>query len=75
MAAGGEEAVTLRQLKRMQDEQPSAPDPVTYYIYVKRRSELHRGQQFLQRRSYVSYEDRGRRWHQLLIFFKKGAHV
>ena len=32
MAAGGEEAVTLRQLKRLQDEQPSAPDPVTYSL-------------------------------------------
>ena len=32
MVARGEEAVTLRQLKRMQDEQPPAPDPVTYSL-------------------------------------------
>ena len=32
MAAGGEEAVTLRQLKRMQEEQSPASDPVTYSL-------------------------------------------
>ena len=32
MAAGGGEAVTLRQLKQLQNEQPSAPDPVTYSL-------------------------------------------
>lgn len=32
MAAGGGEAVTLEQLKHLQDAQPSAPDPVTYSL-------------------------------------------